>query len=145
MSHRVRFLGRVTEAEKAVLMAHCDVFVAPSLYESFGIVFLEAMRLGKPVIGTRVGGVPEIVHHGVTGILVPPLDAGALAQAILTLARDLQARTQLGAAGLVRFLQHFTLDEFAHRSEQFYHQVIAHWRGSRFVARAADQAGSRAA
>jgi glycosyltransferase involved in cell wall biosynthesis/GT2 family glycosyltransferase len=140
LSRRVRFLGRVPEGVKNALLAHCDVFLAPSLYESFGIVFLEAMRLGKPVIGTRVGGVPEIVEHGVTGLLVAPQDPGALAEAMETLASDALARERMGAAGRSRFEAHFTVDEFARRTEAFYREVIDHWQGSRFAWAAADRA-----
>ncbi|MDB5349804.1 MAG: glycosyl transferase group 1 family protein [Planctomycetota bacterium] len=133
IARRVRFLGRVTEDAKNLLMAHCDVFVAPSLYESFGIVFLEAMRLGKPVIGTDVGGIPEIVIHGETGLLVPANDPEQLAQAMLALASDSERRNRLGGSGLERFQSRFTIDEFARRSESFYREVIAHWQGSRFA------------
>jgi glycosyltransferase involved in cell wall biosynthesis len=145
LSRRVHFLGRVSDVQKNALLAQCDIFAAPSLYESFGIVFLEAMRLGKPVIGTRVGGIPEIVLHGETGLLVPPHDSGELAQALLSLARDAQGRERMGAAGLRRFLSHFTRDECARRSETFYHQVISDWHGCRFAAQPADRSGSRAA
>ncbi len=133
LSRRVRFLGRVSEGVKNALMAHCDVFVAPSLYESFGIVFVEAMRLGKPVIGSRVGGIPEIVEDGNTGILVDPHSQVELAQAMKTLAADRETRMRMGAAGLERFQAHFTMEEFARRSAMFYREVMAHWHGSRFA------------
>ena len=99
LSRRVRFLGRVSEGEKNALIGHCDIFAAPSLYESFGIVFLEAMRLGKPVIGSRVGGIPEIVLEGETGLLVPPLDPGALAQAMLIAGPRLPGTDATGSRG----------------------------------------------
>jgi len=133
LSKRVRFLGRVSDGVKASLIDQCDLFVAPSLYESFGIVFLEAMRLGKPVIGSEVGGIPEIVVDGETGLLVPPGDPLKLEGAIMTLADNPKLRARMGALGRARFMSHFTLDEFARCSEAFYHEVIAHWHGCRFA------------
>jgi len=129
LCRRVRFLGRVGDGVKEALIARCDVFAAPSLYESFGIVFLEAMRRGKPVIGPSAGGVPEVVDDGRTGLLVPPGDADALASALLKLAADAGLRRRLGAAGLARFESHFTAAEFARRSAEFYREVIAHRLG----------------
>lgn len=132
LSRRVRFLGRVRDDEKDSLLTHCDAFVAPSLYESFGIVFLEAMRRGKPTIGTRVGGIPEIVLDGRTGLLVEPGNASDLARAMIAMATDVSAGTRMGEAGRERFLAEFSIEEFARRSEAFYREVIDHWRGSRF-------------
>ncbi len=130
---RVRFLGRVSEGVKNALLRHCDLLVAPSLYESFGIVFVEAMRMGKPVIGTRVGGIPEIVAHGETGLLVEPGDPADLAEAMKALAGDARSRDRMGASGLARFRDEFTAEVFARRSEAFYREVIAHWQGQRFA------------
>jgi glycosyltransferase involved in cell wall biosynthesis len=145
LSRRVRLFGKVSEGMKNALLGHCDILAAPSLYESFGIVFLEAMRMGKPVIGTSVGGIGEIVVPGETGLLVPPQDPAALADAMVALARDARARERLGRAGLDRFLRRFSTEEFARRSTAFYEQVIAHWHGSRFAADQPDRAGSKAA
>jgi glycosyltransferase involved in cell wall biosynthesis len=69
---RVHFHGAVSDAALARFYAACDVFVAPSLLESFGLIFLEAMQYAKPVVGCRAGGVPEIVRDGVDGLLVEP-------------------------------------------------------------------------
>jgi glycosyltransferase involved in cell wall biosynthesis len=89
----VEFLGRVSDEEKWRLYAGCSYFVLPSLFESFGMVLLEAMLFGKPVISTRVGGVPDVV--GDAGILVPPEDERALADAMAYLAVHQQARSAL--------------------------------------------------
>lgn len=70
-AEQVRFEGRVDDADLLQAYADCELFVAPSRFESFGLVFLEAMRAGKPVIGCRVGGVPEVVAEE-NGILVEP-------------------------------------------------------------------------
>lgn len=85
------------------LYRDCDVFAAPSIYESFGLVYLEAMAHGKPAIGCLAGGVPEVVVDGATGLLIPPGDSAALARAILKLAQDEPLAEQMGAAGLARY------------------------------------------
>ncbi len=94
------FLGLIPQAELPALYAQCDVFAMPSLTEAFGVVFLEAMASGLPVVGTRVGGVTEIINDGENGLLVPPHDSRALAEAILRLLRDRTLREQLTQAGL---------------------------------------------
>lgn len=131
VSDRVHFLGDLDDAAKNHLVSACDVLVAPSLYESFGLVFVEAMRAGKPVIGTRAGGIPEVVAEGETGLLVPPGDAGALAEAMLRLATDPGLRRSLGTRGLSRYERLFDLSDFGRRSEDFYRAVLEEWHGSR--------------
>jgi glycosyltransferase involved in cell wall biosynthesis len=119
----------VDDASKNYLLSTCDVLVAPSLYESFGLMYVEAMRAGKPVIGTNAGGIPEVVDDGGTGLLVPPGDASALAQAMLRLGGSAALREALGRQGLDRFEQRFSLYHFARESEGFYREVLAEWRG----------------
>ncbi len=105
---RIRFHGRVEEGMLQQFLADCDIFVAPSRYESFGLVFLEAMVFSKPVIACSVGGATEVVSDGKTGILVPPADAKALAKALDTLISDPTLRSEMGAQGRQRFEDHFT-------------------------------------
>ena len=93
------------DAEKNYLLSACDVLVAPSLYESFGLMYVEAMRAGKPVIGSIAGGIPEVVDDGGTGLLVPPGDVPALAEAMLRLGADADLRRAIGHQGLQRFEQ----------------------------------------
>ncbi len=83
---RVRFLGQREDIPD--LLACCDVFVLPSLYEGLPLSVLEAMAAGKPVVATRIGGTAEAVVHGVTGMLVPPENPRELAAAIRTLLAD---------------------------------------------------------
>ncbi|MFA6961806.1 MAG: glycosyltransferase family 4 protein [Opitutaceae bacterium] len=111
------------DATLAVWMYACDVFTAPSRYESFGLIYLEAMRAGKPVVATRTGGIPEVVADGETGLLVPPGDISALATAWTRLCADPALAHSQGEAGRRRFLAHFTADEMARRSVALYRGI----------------------
>ena len=101
-----------------------DLFVAPSLYESFGLVFLEAMRWGTPVIGTTAGGIPEIVEDGESGVLVPPSQPCQLARAIVGLLRNEDRRRRLGDAGRRRVETIFTVDRMAQRAAELYARTV---------------------
>ncbi len=94
MEGAVRFLPFTTEV--SVLMNAFDLSLLPSLGETFGLVVIEAMSAGIPVIGTDAGGVPEIIEHERNGILVPPGDSDALAKAMRTLAEDGRLRERVG-------------------------------------------------
>ena len=102
LQDRVYFPGRADRRTVVSLFKGCSFFVLPSRLEPQGIVNLEAMAAGKAVIAANVGGVPEIVLHSTTGILVPPDDIDALAKAIANLATDTQLRNRLGLAGQQR-------------------------------------------
>ena len=108
IKRKVRFHGHCEEDDLRQWYAGCDIFVAPSLYESFGLISLEAMMFSKPVIACRTGGIPEVVEDGVTGILVAPGDPASLAQALIELLRDETLRKQMGAAGRRRYETGFT-------------------------------------
>jgi glycosyltransferase involved in cell wall biosynthesis len=116
----VRFLGRIPrgspDGERRLdeVYREATAFVMPSLYEPFGIVFLEAMAYRLACIGTTRCAMPEIIADGETGFVVPALDPEALAQRMLALADGEQAR-RLGEAGHRRFLEHFTWDRVAER------------------------------
>ncbi len=122
--HRVRALGRVPADELDRLYAGCDVFVAPSRYESFGLIYVEAMRHAKPVVGCRVGGVPDVVTDGETGLLTPPGDASALADALIRLLADPGLRYRMGRAGRADFLRGFSARSLARASTDFYTSVL---------------------
>jgi glycosyltransferase involved in cell wall biosynthesis len=104
---RVQFLGAVASQELHRCFQRCDVFVLPSTQEGFGIVFLEAAAYGKPVIGARFGGIPEVVVHGETGILVDAADPDELKKSIVSLLSDPERRGRLGRNGRLRVAQHF--------------------------------------
>jgi glycogen(starch) synthase len=107
---RIAFHGRVEEAALSAHYSACDVLVAPSRYESFGLVYAEGMRAGKPVIAGQGGGGGEVVEAGICGLLVPPGDVAALAAAMLRLGRDADLRREMGAAGRRRYEASFTAD-----------------------------------
>jgi len=114
-----RLVGRLGLAEHVYLagwlpnpyplLAAVDVVASSSIVEGFGLVLLEAMALGKPVVATEVGGVAEIVRHGETGLVSPPGDPVALADAILRLLRDPPLRRALGDRGRERAREEFSL------------------------------------
>ncbi len=105
----VRFLGR--ESHIFDLIRAFDVFILPSVgYEDFPNVILEAMSMGKPVIGTRVAGIPEQVADGDTGLVVEPADARQLASAIVRLLRNSEERKDMGRKGRERFNALFSCD-----------------------------------
>jgi glycosyltransferase involved in cell wall biosynthesis len=116
---RVRFHGHVGDEQLLTFYRDCSIFVAPSKYESFGLIYLEAMRFAKPCVGTNVGGIKEVVADGSTGILVPPASPKQLTAAILRLAEDHRLRTSMGKAGRERFEKAFTSERFANRIVQF--------------------------
>ncbi len=98
----VHFLGRISAAEVASLLAQATVFALPTLREPFGIAFLDAMACGLPCVGTRVEAVPEIVRDGETGFLVPPGDPVALGLALERLLDDPVLSRAMGARGRAR-------------------------------------------
>ncbi len=114
---RVHFVGRVPAEQLTAYYRGCEVFVLPSRKEGFGIVFLEAMSAGKPCIGARAGGVPEVIADGVTGLLVPPDDVASLGRALLELLRDEPRRMAMGRAGRDRFEREFAYPRFRERLE----------------------------
>jgi glycosyltransferase involved in cell wall biosynthesis len=100
----VLYLERISRVQLAACYAHADVFALPSTGEGFGIVFLEAMAFGLPVIGARTGGVTDIVKHGANGLLIPGKDPAMLVQALDQLLRDPELRAKFGkrSAEIVR-------------------------------------------
>jgi glycosyltransferase involved in cell wall biosynthesis len=119
---QVRFLGQ--RSDVADLLAACDVFVLPSRREGLGVASLEAMALARPVVATRVGGLGEAVVHEQTGLLVPPDDPGALAEALARLLGDAALRERLGAAGPARIAERYGSQAMVDAYERLYHEVL---------------------
>lgn len=117
----VVFTGVCTDM--AAVYRTADVVVLPSLVENLPTVLIEAGAVGCPVIATTVGGISEIVHDGVTGLLCPPADPSAMAESILRLAGDPQLRSALGAAAITRIGAEFSSEAWVARLQQLYREV----------------------
>lgn len=118
----VHFLGWREDVPD--LLALGDLLVLPSLGEHFGRVLIEAMAMARPVVATAAGGVPEIVTHGETGLLVPPADPKAIAEAVLALLEDPGRSARLGQAGRRRAEREFSLRRHAEAVERLYEELL---------------------
>jgi glycosyltransferase involved in cell wall biosynthesis len=107
------------------LLGAVDIFVLPSLNEALPIVILEAMAVGLPVVATRVGGVPEIVQDGATGLLVAPGDEAGLLAALNRLAEDTALRAKLADAGRKQVRAQFTIEQMVRNLEIIYEELLA--------------------
>ncbi len=138
---RVRFAGPVDDDELARYYADADIVVVPSRFESFGLTVLEAMRAGVPVVVTATGEMQHIVAEAACGAVVPPLEPGALAAALIRLAGDAGERRRLGAAGRARFAARYTRERMAADVEAFYRTICdRHERGTGIVSAADESA-----
>jgi glycosyltransferase involved in cell wall biosynthesis len=102
------------------LLALADVFAMPSIWEGLPMAILEAMLARKAIIASATGGIPEAITSGINGILVPPGDAAALAEALRLVITNPKLRNELGLAALHRAEQDFTIQVMAERYEQLY-------------------------
>ncbi len=123
--NRTHILGVVDELTKQRLLAACDVLALPSQVDSFGIVFLEAWAQGKPVIGARAGGIPDLIQHEETGLLVPFGDVDALAAAVRRLLEEPGLAARLGAAGSQQVRERYTWDRTYADLLQVYETVLS--------------------
>ena len=123
--NRVIFTGEVSDTQLETYLRGCDIFVAPSRYESFGLVFLEAMMFGKPAVGCRAGGMSEVIDDGVTGLLAEPGDVRSLVSAIGALLDDAAKRAEFGRAGRERYLRLYTRGALIDRTLKFYRATLA--------------------
>jgi glycosyltransferase involved in cell wall biosynthesis len=124
VADRVRFTGAVPSEDVPTLLRSADVVVCPADYEPFGIVPLEAMACGVPVVASAVGGQLDTVADPGTGRLVPPRDPEALARAVAALLADPAARAACGAAGRRRVLSRYGWDRVAAATEAAYCEVL---------------------
>lgn len=113
---RVRWLG--FRRDVPAVMRALDVLAVPSYTEGFGLVAAEALAAGVPVVASDIGALPEIVRDGQEGLLVPPRDAGALAEALVRLATDAALRRRMGEAGAARVRSEFSSARMVARYEQ---------------------------
>jgi starch synthase len=119
--------GMLAKTEVIQILTHATVFACPSEYEPLGIVNLEAMACGTAVVASAVGGIPEVVADGETGLLVPPADETALAGAVNALIRDQAMAARFGARGRARAVAEFSWDAVAAQTAALYSSVVARW------------------
>jgi glycosyltransferase involved in cell wall biosynthesis len=134
---RIRRLGltgsvsmRGATRDPAQVLRQCHIFVLASLSEASSNVVLEAMATGLPVVGTRVGGTPRLVDDHRTGLLVPPDNPQALAEAILGLIDAPAVATAMGAQGRARAMAEFGMDRMRERIDRFYRWALGAVRGA---------------
>jgi len=107
------------------VMAACDLFTMPSFEEPFGLVFLEAMAMKKPIVALDNGGTPEVVEHGLSGLLSAPQDIRGLASNIVSLLRDPEMRAKMGEYGRAQVLARFSARRMAADAATAYESVLA--------------------
>lgn len=113
------------ESDKASIFDAFDVFVLPSIEESFGIAYLEAWICRKPVIGARIGSTQCVINEGVDGLLVDPNDPQDIARAIIELLSDSNKRERMGRSGYAKTIAHFTWDKVTDKVEELYLELLA--------------------
>jgi glycosyltransferase involved in cell wall biosynthesis len=119
---RISFPGFIRNIP--AMLSQIDIFVLPSLAEGLAITLLEALAAGCAVVASRVGGVPEVIEHGTTGLLVPPASSGALAGAVAALAENPFLRRNVSLAGRKRVLEQFTIDKMLMQTGSVYESLI---------------------
>jgi sugar transferase (PEP-CTERM/EpsH1 system associated) len=122
ISDKVFFLGYRNDIPD--IIGILDLFVLSSVFESFGIVLLEAMAAQKPVVATNIGGIPDIVADGVSGILVPPHDPGSLSKAIIEILNDKSRAAAMGLEGC-KIAQNFDTDKMAAGYQGLYEALLS--------------------
>ena len=124
-AERVHFLSGLAQEELVACYGGCDVFALPSGGEGFGFVFLEAMGLGKPVVGGAHGGIPDIIEDGVTGFLVPFGDGERLAGVLQRLLSDEPLRREMGQRARERLRSMYLFEHFRTRLARIIEDVCA--------------------
>ena len=122
---RCLWIDRFLREEQYIeLYSHCAAFACPSVYEPFGIINLEAMACERPVVASAVGGIPEVVVPEKTGLLVPPADPRALADALNRVLRDRATAHTMGLVGRRRVEEHFSWTAIAAKTQRMYQELL---------------------
>ncbi len=121
----IQFLGSVSAEDLQHLYSEADIYVQPSLYEPLGIAVLEAMSMGKPIIASRVGGIPEMVTSGKEGLLVEPGNSFQLGEAIIHLISDSSLRRRYGRNARRKVETEFTWQKIAQQTLNLYEDLCS--------------------
>ena len=121
---KVIFLGQVSNEEKEQEYANCDILIAPSLYESFGIILIEAMSAKKPVIACKIGGMQEIVEDAYNGFLIEAENSKELYDRISILVEDKNLRNDFGDNSFIRFNEMFSNKAMIENTLKAYYKFI---------------------
>lgn len=131
IEENVKFLGFISDDEKYSYYKSADVCVFPSIYEPFGIVLLEAMACGKPVVASNVGGIPFVVVDGKTGLVFESGNVNDLAEKVVILLKNKKLREKMGDAGKER-AKEFTWDKIAEQTVDLYKEILGGWSRKAF-------------
>ena len=123
IEHLIQWCGSVGQNDVLRFLKVTDIAIVPSLYEGFGLAAAEAMAAGVPVIASSTGGLPEVVEHGSSGLLVPPGDAEALARAIISLSENEKMRRLYAIAARDRAEQLFSIERYERSIQRVYQQL----------------------
>ena len=121
---KVCFMGKISTKELENEYRNCNVFIAPSRYESFGLIYAEAMSYAKPVIGTNVGGIPEVIGKDNSGILCENENVDSFVQALIKLTQDSEMSSRMGRSARKRAIQLFDRKTLISRTENYYSRTI---------------------
>ncbi len=124
LTDRVRLSGSLPDTELISRLAASHVLAVPSSYEGYGIVYIEAMGFGLPILASNAGAIPELVTHGKEGFLISPGNAAALAHYVDRLHRDRDQLAQVSRAALERYRRHPTWAESSERIRGFLHTIV---------------------
>jgi glycosyltransferase involved in cell wall biosynthesis len=130
LSGAVEMFGWVEHAVLPDFLRGLDIFAVPSTWEGFGVAAAEASACGLPIVSTGVHGLPDVVRHNVTGLLVPAKDTNAMAAALESLVEDPKRRRALGAAGRAYVSEHYDWGMNAAQMETIYRDVLASKAGT---------------
>lgn len=123
------FMGMLSREEVAALLKQTYIYVQPSRDETLGGAIIEAMAAGCPVVAFGVGGIPEVIEHGITGLLSVPEDVADLASKIQMLLEDIPLRGRLAVSGRQAYEEHFTQEKMLSRYEEFYARLCEQSEG----------------
>lgn len=124
MPPQVKFLGVKPRAELVQLYQQASIVAVPSVWDNSPNVVYEAMACGAPVVASNVGGIPELVEHGVTGLLVPPSDANALTDALIAVLRDATQAQAMMRCAREKAVENFALEKILNQTLEHYQRVL---------------------